>query len=181
MPTDPYIESVSKDPANPRFRCNACNTRGMANYEHHIKSAAHQLKVARFVNRLADEEQMLVGLSGQLPIETDTPVTPLMETTFEPDPQIGDNIRPPSPLTRLLSLDASDFLGTSFDTDNWNDTDAHIGFDRLRQALETLDNLEFDDDDNDVPEDEEPHDPNLARARAREAIEWHPFKNKEDC
>ncbi|EGG07955.1 uncharacterized protein MELLADRAFT_105461 [Melampsora larici-populina 98AG31] len=138
MPSDPYtdIEAVSLDPVNPRFRCNACNTRGMANYEHHVRSSAHQNKVARYLSRIAAKEQALVGLEAQESRGIDPPEALALDAglDFEPDPNPEDAIGdPPSPLTYLRSLQSPDVLGDQLlnhptDTD---DPDARIRFNML--------------------------------------------------
>lgn len=156
----------------------------MANYEHHIKSTTHRDKVQRFMSRLADEEHMMLGLEANGPNAPTPTSSALMESGpfFEPDPNPAEIIPdPPSPLTILRSLDSTEPLrdGLAMNATDFNDADDRIRFDMLRQALENLENLELEDDDDDECEEEEPQDPALARARAQEAHDWHPFKNKE--
>ncbi|EGG06038.1 uncharacterized protein MELLADRAFT_87566 [Melampsora larici-populina 98AG31] len=185
MPTDPHIESVSSDPANPRFRCKACLGRGMSNYEHHIKTRAHQEKVRRFEAQLAAEDQLLIGLAAN-GTEPTTEANAMMASgpLFEPDPNPLDTpCDPPSPISYARLLDATESLIdslTKLPTDA-DDTNGHIRFDMLRQALETLDNLEDEENEDEELEDEEEEtrDPAVARVRAQEAMDWHPFKNKE--
>ncbi|EGG11717.1 uncharacterized protein MELLADRAFT_90886 [Melampsora larici-populina 98AG31] len=176
------IERVPSDPANPRFRCRACNTQGMANYEHHLKSATHQTKVQAFLSRLAAEEQSLVGLEAQDGTDSNTPDPHLMEPSFEPNPNMDDHhFNPPSPLSALRSLEPHELLGvgTLNHPNNVDDPDGHVWFDMLRQALENLEQLDLENDEDETETEEEPQDPQSVRARAQEAIEWHPFKNKE--
>lgn len=181
MPSD--IESVGQDPANPRFRCTICQTRGMANYEHHVRSTTHQNKVKSHLSRLAAKQQCLVGLEAEGASETNTTDPIWMEQgNFETDPISTDPpLNPPSPLSTLRHLEPFELLGPAslkFPTD-MDDPDGHVRFDILRQALENLENLDLEDEEDDLPEEEESQDPDLVRAREQEAKEWHPFKNKE--
>ncbi|EGG08829.1 uncharacterized protein MELLADRAFT_61609 [Melampsora larici-populina 98AG31] len=110
--------------------------------------------------------------------------TPLMQSgpLFEPNPTPSDTLcDPPLPLSHLQLLDTSKSLGNGFGNhpNAKDDTDGHICFDMLSQALESLENLKLEDNKSKYCEEEETQDPNLTRARAQEAIGWHPFKNKE--
>ncbi|EGG01316.1 uncharacterized protein MELLADRAFT_67196 [Melampsora larici-populina 98AG31] len=100
---------------------------------------------------------------------------------LESGPSSDPDPNPPSPLTMLRSLHASDHHrdGLANHASDFNDAEDRVRFDMLRQALENLDNLELEDDEDKECEEEAPQDPALARARAQEAIDWHPFKNKE--
>ncbi|EGG00766.1 uncharacterized protein MELLADRAFT_67577 [Melampsora larici-populina 98AG31] len=103
-----FFESISTNPAVPLYKCNACRSQNIVNYERHSNSLPHKRNVERLVAEEDDNEELLAPLSRAPALSSSNNQWPedAMDTDDESD-QLGDSI-----------LDVLDLLGPILSDDD---------------------------------------------------------------
>ncbi|KAH9815232.1 hypothetical protein DFH28DRAFT_1165648 [Melampsora americana] len=173
----PYIVRHSDDPADPQFRCSACNSRTLMDFRGHIRTAAHHTAVQRLLDRQLADERMLIAIQSS----TNDSVAGSPPNHFDgvdeehreiPDPETPDPPLTPLTFLRQIAEEMAD-QSPAFDVDNHQ-----LDFEGLRQALEALEGLN-DDASNDLFQDAGEANDELEDLAEDESNGWYPFTRKE--
>ncbi|EGG09380.1 uncharacterized protein MELLADRAFT_104041 [Melampsora larici-populina 98AG31] len=188
IPKDIYASS--EDPADPQIRCSACNSRTLADYRGHIKTAAHRAAVQRRIERDAADKVMLRSIQANHDdrMEDQDHDTPEQQYIDQEDPPAPDSPKHPlTPLSYLRDLHGTGISEGSSDSDH---SDNILDFQLLRQALEAMNNLgDHPVEDHPVEDhpaedaDENPEemalDDDILDVDPADLNGWYPFANKE--
>ncbi|EGF97198.1 uncharacterized protein MELLADRAFT_70143 [Melampsora larici-populina 98AG31] len=175
---DPYIYASSEDPADPQIRCSACNSRTLADYRGHIKTAAHRNSVQRLLQRQIDDEAMLAAIQNPPVSSMEHPPIDDPEEQDGHQPDYPDPESPERPLTPLSFLRDHNGHALSDSESDSGQSDNLLDFQMLRQALEAMDNLldqEIEEEDTNALD----IDDNVKPVEADVSNGWYPFTNKE--
>ncbi|EGG11317.1 uncharacterized protein MELLADRAFT_102190 [Melampsora larici-populina 98AG31] len=158
-----FFESVSSNPAVPLYKCNACQSRNIVNYERHSNSEPHKINVERLLAKEADNEELLAPLSHAPALSPSNNQWPedAMETDDESD-HLGDSI-----------LDVLELLGPILsDDDNSSNSGSETEQRQLLfQALEMLDQEDLGEEEDDAVY-EAMLDSELAEAKKEESKDY---------
>ncbi|EGF97082.1 uncharacterized protein MELLADRAFT_88121 [Melampsora larici-populina 98AG31] len=163
-----------------RYRCSVCpGGHSMRTLYPHASSAAHLAAVQDFLKE-QDAERALRNQSDNARPANDPPRLDNLANQLHFTHDILDHDSdppspPPSPLTLLRGLDLNQpdpfDLGLGDDAADSDTSEGGLDFDRMRLAIEALEN-ELDDDDARL--DEEALEEDIAGVRVQDAAEWHP-------